>query len=350
VREVVAEAFQRAAGRRGWGAFALLATGFAVAVFVAAGCGRYGIAPARLFEILVAKVLHPASLEGATDAVVLFSLRLPRLAAAVLVGASLSAAGASYQAVFRNPMADPGILGVSAGAACGAAMGILLFDSVAMIQLLSFGGGLVAVFLAATIARLVRRDGEEALTLILSGIVVNALATALLSLAKYAADPDSKLPAITFWLMGGFSGVDIVDVRRAAFLMPPALLVLWSLRTRIDALSCGDEEALSLGVDPRKVRAATILASTLLAATAVSMAGLLGWVGILVPHMGRMLLGPGFARLLPCVVLLGATFLLVVDTSSRSVFALEVPLGILTALLGAPLFVALLGRGRQGWT
>jgi iron complex transport system permease protein len=272
---------------------------------------------------------------------------MPRLLAAVLVGAALSASGAASQAVFRNPMADPGLLGVSAGAACGAAAGILWTDSVYTIQAMSFAGGVLAVLCAAGLARSVHRGGDSTLTLILCGIVVNALCTALLSLAKYGADPYNKLPAITYWLMGGLTGVNGADTLRAAWLVPPALLVLWMLRGPLDALSFGEEEARSLGVRPMPVRLAAIAAGTLLVAGAVSLCGLVGWVGILVPHVARLLVGPRFSLQLPASILLGGLYLLGVDTLARSAFPLEVPLGIVTALFGAPTFAMLLARGRR---
>jgi len=328
------------------GLLVLLLAGQALAL----ACGRYGIGIPRLFEILWLRLCDPAKLVDNADAMVLFSLRMPRLLAAVLVGAALSASGAASQAVFRNPMADPGLLGVSAGAACGAAAGILWTDSVYMIQAMSFAGGVLAVLCAAGLARSVHRGGDSTLTLILCGIVVNALCTALLSLAKYGADPYNKLPAITYWLMGGLTGVNGADTLRAAWLVPPALLVLWMLRGPLDALSFGEEEARSLGVRPMPVRLGAIAAGTLLVAGAVSLCGLVGWVGILVPHVARLLVGPRFSLQLPASILLGGLYLLGVDTLARSAFPLEVPLGIVTALFGAPTFAMLLARGRRAWS
>lgn len=320
-----------------------------LAVLLACSTGRYPIAPGRLTEIVSQSVFHPFQDQDGADARIFFALRLPRIFAALLVGAALSASGASFQAVFRNPMADPGILGASAGAACGACLGILWANSFAVIQILSFVGGILAVTATVFLASRVRREGDGALPLLLSGIVVSALATALLSLAKYLADTDAKLPAITYWLMGGFSGLEARDARLATLLILPALGALWLIRARLDALSFGDEEARSLGVEPQRTRLAAVAVSTLLVSTSVSLCGVVGWVGILVPHFTRLTSGPRFSRLLPGVVLGGAAFLLLVDTAARSVFPVEIPLGILTALLGAPLFASLLARSAKAW-
>lgn len=330
-------------------AFLLLALFLGLAVVLAFSTGRYPISPARLTEIVTQAVAHPFQDPIGADARIFFALRLPRILASLLVGAALSASGASFQTVFRNPMADPGILGASAGAACGACLGILWSNSFAVTQILSFSGGILAVSATIFLASRVRREGEGVLPLLLSGIVVNALATALLSMAKYLADTDSKLPAITYWLMGGLSGLEARDARLAFFLIAPAMLGLWLVRARLDALSFGDEEARSLGVEPHRTRLVAVALSTLLVSTAVSLCGVVGWVGILVPHFTRLTLGPRVSLLLPGVALAGAAFLLLVDTAARSVFPVEIPLGILTALLGAPLFASLLARSSKAW-
>ena len=246
-------------------------------------------------------------------------------------------------------MADPGLLGVSAGAACGAAIGILFTDSILATQALSFLGGLVAVALATGLWFLVREEGEGSVSLILCGLVVNATFTAFLSLAKFSADPYSKLPALTTWLMGGFSGISFSDLRRAAWLFPPALVGFWMVRTRIDALALGEDDARSLGSRPGLSRAVSVCSSTLLVAASVSLCGILGWVGVLIPHMTRFVLGPRFSVLLPGSILAGAAYLLFADTLCRSLFPLEVPLGIATSLAGAPAFALLLRRNRRGW-
>lgn len=328
---------------------AILAGALLLATLAALGSGRYPISPYEAWCALRIWWTDPVAVASHPAAVVLFSLRLPRLAAAVLVGAALSASGATYQAVFRNPMADPGLLGVSTGAACGAAAGILAGASYATIQFLSFSGGLAAMAVVLGLWALVREEGEGSVSLILCGIVVHSTATAGLSLAKYAADPESKLPALTTWLMGSLTAISPKDMGRAAWLFPPAILGLWAIRSSVDALALGEDDALSLGARPLRTRVVAVVCSTLLVSAAVSLCGILAWVGVLVPHLARLALGPRFASLLPGTLLAGAAFLLAADTLCRTLFPLEIPLGIATALAGAPVFALLLRRTRRGW-
>ena len=279
---------------------------------------------------------------------VLFSIRLPRVVAALLVGAALGAAGACYQTLFRNPLVSPDILGVSAGAGLGAVLGIFLGLSVAGIQVAAFAGGLGAVALVGFVAAAVR-GRDTVLVLVLAGVVVGALAGAATSLLKVLADPYDQLPAITFWLLGSLSGVQAGDARATlpAVLVGLAPIVL--LRWRINVLSLGDEEAKSLGIEVGRLRLLVIACATLITAAVVSIAGVVGWVGLVMPHIARMLVGPGFGVLLPASAALGAAYLLLVDTLARTISTAEVPLGILTAVVGAPFFLWLLARGRRGW-
>ncbi|WP_420353958.1 FecCD family ABC transporter permease [Paenirhodobacter sp.] len=275
---------------------------------------------------------------------VLWNIRLPRVLAAAMVGAALAAAGAAYQTTFRNPLVSPDILGVSAGAGFGAVLGILLGWPVMAIQMLGFGTGLgtVALVLGLTLAL---RGGGQVLVMVLCGIAIGALAGAGISLVKLLADPDQQLPAITFWLMGSLAGVKRADLAPAL----PALIVgiapLIALRWRIGLLAMGDDEARAMGIHATRLRLLVIACATLMTAAAVAMAGVIGWIGLMVPHMARLLTGPRFDRLLPAAVLIGAGFMVLVDTCARSIAVVEVPLGILTAVLGAPLFVWLLARG-----
>ena len=265
-----------------------------------------------------------------------------------MVGAALAASGAAYQSLFRNPLVSPDILGVSAGAGLGAVLGIFLSLPVAGIQLLAFGGGITTVTLVWLVAAAVR--GRDAvLVLVLAGIVVGALAGAMISLLKVLADPYDQLPAITFWLLGSLAGTTGADVLGAIPTVLFGLLPLALLRWRIDILAMGDEEARALGVEAGRLRRLVIAAATLATAAVVAISGQVGWIGLIIPHAARMLVGPGFARLLPAAMLLGAGYLLLVDTLARSLAAVETPLGILTALIGAPLFLWLLARGRTGW-
>ena len=279
---------------------------------------------------------------------VLFGVRLPRIGSAILVGAALAAAGAAYQSLFRNPLVSPDILGVSAGAGLGAVLGIFLALPVAGIQVLAFAGGLATVALVYLVAAAVR-GREPVLVLVLAGVVVGALAGAMISLLKVLADPYDQLPAITFWLLGSLAGTTPADLAGALPAVLLGLAPLLLLRWRIDVLALGDEEARALGVEAGRLRRIVVAAATLVTAAVVAISGQIGWIGLVVPHMARILVGPGFARLLPAAMLLGAAYLLLVDTVARSLSTVETPLGILTALLGAPFFLWLLARGRTGW-
>lgn len=280
---------------------------------------------------------------------ILLRIRLPRVGAAVLVGAALAAAGAAYQGLFRNPLVSPDILGVSSGAGLGAVLGIFLSLPVAGIQLSSFAGGLVTVALVYAVAAAVR-GREPILVLVLAGVVVGALAGSLISLLKVLADPYDQLPAITFWLLGSLAGITGSDLLASLPVVLLGLLPLVLLRHRLDVLALGDEEARSLGLDAGRLRLLVVVAATLMTAGVVAVAGVVGWIGLVVPHVARMLIGPGFGRLLPAAMLIGGAYLLAVDTLARTLAPIETPLGILTALLGAPFFLWLLVRGRRVWT
>jgi iron complex transport system permease protein len=333
--------------RRNAATLTLLAVVLLASLLVASAVGPYPLMPDDVAAAIVARLSGGAA-PGPIDTI-LFQIRLPRVLAALLVGAALSAAGASYQTLFRNPLVSPDILGVSAGAGFGAVLGILLALPVLAIQALGFATGLITVGIVYSLARALRSQ-NEILVLVLAGIVVGALAGAGISLVKILADPYNQLPAITFWLLGSLSGIKVADVEVVAPLVIVGLVPLALLRWRIGVLSLGDDEARALGVNVRVVRGIVIAAATLVTATAVSMSGVIGWVGLVVPHMARMLVGPRFDRLLPAAVLMGAAFLVLIDTVARSAARIEIPLGLLTALLGAPVFVWLLARGRRSWS
>jgi iron complex transport system permease protein len=310
-------------------------------IVIASVIGPYRIAP---MDILTSVLRFGRGDRGAIDTV-LFNIRLPRVAAAGFVGAALAAAGAAYQSLFRNPLVSPDILGVSTGAGLGAVAGILLGLPVFMIQALGFAGGLVTVTLVTALARTLR-GGGDVLVLVLAGIVVGALAGAAISLVKVLADPYDQLPAITFWLLGSLAGVKPNDVAATMPVVLLGLAPLILLRWRIGVLSLGDDEARALGVEIGRLRAIVITAATLITATVVAISGVIGWVGLMVPHMARLLVGPRFDRLLPAAILLGAAFMISVDTLARSAARIEIPLGVLTAVIGGPVFVWLLARSR----
>lgn len=294
-----------------------------------------------------------AALTGLSDdpqaRIVVQQIRLPRICAALLLGASLAASGASYQAMFRNPLVSPDILGVSAGAGLGAVLGIFLSFPVAMIQLCAFIGGMSAVLLVTIVVR-ISSSNNNTLTLILTGIVIGALAGAMTSLLKVMADPYDQLPAITFWLLGSLANINVIDIQTVLPAVSAGLIPLVMLRWRINVLAFGDDEARTLGVNPGQLRLIVIIAATLITASVTAIAGVVGWVGLVIPHMARMLVGPGFGRLLPASMALGAGYLLVVDTLARTLSEVETPIGILTALFGAPFFIALLARGKRAWS
>ena len=277
---------------------------------------------------------------------VLMTIRAPRVLAGLLIGAALAASGAAYQTLFRNPLVSPDVLGVSAGAGLGAVLGIFLGAPILLIQLFAFAGGLATVALVALIgASISGRD--PVLVLVLGGVVVGALAGAAISLLKILADPYDQLPAITFWLLGSLASIRLQDALTILPMVALGLLPLILLRWRIDILSTGDEEARALGLSAGRLRALVIACATLMTASVVALAGVIGWVGLVIPHIARMLVGPAFSRLLPMSLALGGGYLVLVDTLARSLARIEIPLGILTAIVGAPFFIWLLWRGRD---
>lgn len=279
--------------------------------------------------------------------VVLCDIRAPRLVAAILIGAALSTSGAAYQSMFVNPLVSPGLLGVLAGSAFGAALGMLSDLPWSLVQGAAFAGGVLAVALALGLAKICQ--GDRLLLLVLGGVISTALFTALLSAVKYVADPNNQLPAITYWLMGGLSRADKDTVLKAAPLFIVGMTGLFFFSRQLDLLSLGDEEAQSLGLSVGKVRLILIALSTVLSAATVSIAGLIGWVGLIIPHAGRMLVGPVNRKLLPTAALMGGLYLLLVDDISRMAFGVEIPLGILTALAGIPFFPLVLRNARKSW-
>ncbi|RZS33244.1 iron complex transport system permease protein [Corticibacter populi] len=321
-----------------------------VALAFCAGCmalamtsGKYPLTLGQLWQALVWPDRAAAS--EAAVAIVVWEVRLPRVLTGALVGAALAAAGATYQGMFRNPLVSPDILGVSAGAGLGAALGIFLGGSIVLVQLLAFGGGLLAVAAVLVLAMAVRRH-DQVLVLVLAGMAVGTLLGAGISLLKILADPYTQLSAITFWLLGGLHAVTLADLRAAGPLMLVGLVPMVLLRWRVNLLSLSDDEAQALGVHVLRLRLLLVIAATLMTAAAVSITGIIGWVGLMVPHAARLLVGPEFGRLLPVALLLGAGFVVLADTLARSTAGIELPLGVVTALVGAPCFLWLLARSR----
>ena len=309
--------------------------------------GRFEVDPGNVPWILIDQILPLEQTWSSAEETIIIQVRLPRILAALMVGAALSTAGAAYQGLFKNPLVSPDILGVSSGAGFGAAIAILVASPTWMIQACAFAGGVAAVLCTYLLSRLYRSG--QILVLVLSGVIVSAFFGALLSITKYVADPYEKLPTIIFWLMGSLSSVRYPDL----YAIAPAMIlgggVLILIRWRINLLSLGSDEVRTLGVDVTRITRVIIVSATLLTAASVCISGVIGWVGLVVPHLGRMITGPDYQRLLPMTIVIGASFLLVMDDLSRTLIATEIPLGILTALLGAPFFAYLLWRRKTGW-
>ena len=304
--------------------------------------GRYDVPLWQVVRILLSKVLPLEATWTANMAVAVLNVRLPRILLACLVGCALSTAGTAYQSVFRNPMAAPDILGASSGACFGAALAILLGLGRGAVTVLAFAASLATVALVYVIARRIR--GNQVVNLLLSGIMISSLFSAGTSYIKLVADPTNQLPAITYWLMGSLSGTRMQDVAFALLPMAAGLIPLLLLRWRVNLLTLDEEEARSMGVNATALRLVVILCATVLTAASVSVSGMIGWVGLVIPHLSRKLVGNDCRRLLPAAMLLGAIFLLLVDNVSRNLLAVEIPIGILTAFIGAPFFIYLMTR------
>lgn len=321
---------------------ALLAATLLLAVLLSFAVGRYPVRLRELCGILLSRVVPVEPFWSEAQEVAVWNVRLPRILMAVLVGACLAAAGTAYQGVFQNPIAAPDILGASAGAGFGAALAIFLGLSKAGITALAFVSSLITVLLVFLIGSRVK--GEKTLGLVLAGIMISSLFQAGTSFIKLAADPNNKLPAITYWLMGSLSGAGRAELRFIVWPMLIGMLPLWLMRWRLNVITMGDAEAQAMGVDAAKVRLAVILGATLVTAAAVSVSGMIGWVGLVIPHMMRRLAGSDFRLLMPASVLAGGTFMLLVDDISRNLASMEIPIGILTAMIGAPFFLLLITR------
>ena len=322
----------------------------AILVFISFLIGRYPLAPDMVLYILAGKVLHLPQVWADDMEAVLFQIRLPRILAAMLVGAALSASGAAYQGMFRNPLVSPDILGVSAGASFGAALAILLSWDIIGIQFAAFAFGLLAVAVTYLMSTKLSKNRDTILVMILGGVIVGTLFASFVALIKYMADPYNKLPAITYWLMGSLSSIEMNDVRLAAIPILLGLVPVLLVRWKLNVMSFGDEEAKTLGVNTGRLRLVIILCATLMTASAVSISGVIGLVGLIVPHLARLIVGPNYRVLLPTAVVLGSLFLLGVDDLARVIHSTEIPLGIITSIIGAPIFLYLLLNTRGTWT
>lgn len=312
-------------------------------VFVALCLGRLSSNPVDVYNTLLAKVGLADSVSESMD-IVVFSIRIPRIIAAMMIGAMLSLSGAVYQGVFQNPLVSPDILGVSSGASVGAAGAILLGLGVGERQFLAFLGGVLAVFLATTIPKLLKNRSN--LVLVLSGIIVGGFLSSVLSIMKFVANEQTELASIVFWQMGSLASIDKAEVVAIgpAFIIGSALMA--GLSWRINILSLGDMEAKTLGVNPSVIRGLTIIAASLLTASAVSVSGTIGWIGLVIPHLARLMVGYDHVKTIPVTIVTGALFMLIIDTIARAALTVEIPLSILTGLVGAPCYAWLLYRQR----
>ena len=327
-----------------------IAAGFIVVFFGSFMLGRYAVMPSEWFTGVLDHFAHAADPSWPIDPTldnVLFKIRFPRICVVLLVGAALAVAGASYQGMFKNPLVSPDILGASAGASFGACLALLIDAPNWEVQIFAFAGGMVAVGLAVWLNRIVKYD--PILGLVLGGILVSTLFQSGTSIVKLLADANDKLPAITFWLMGSFASEDADQLAAvvAPMLAGFALLLLESWK--LNVLSFGDEEARSMGINTRTVRLIVIFASTLIVSCSVAVSGIVGWIGLVVPHLARALVGPNYRVLLPASMVIGSAFLLVVDDIARLLLTVEIPIGILTSILGVPFFVVIFRHNMRGW-
>ena len=324
----------------------ILAATLVACIVVSVSLGRYPIGARELLGILASKIVAVEPFWKPVQESLLLQHRLPRILLACLVGCSLSAAGAAYQGVFQNPMAAPDILGASSGAAFGASLAILLNLGKSTVVVFAFGFSILAV--AAVMYVGSRARGKRFLGLILAGIMMGSLASSGTSFVKMVADPDDQLPAITYWLMGSLNGATPKEVAFVLVPMTLGLAPLFLLRWRINLLTLGEDEAATMGVDVRALRSVVIVCATLVTAASVSVSGVIGWVGLVIPHITRRLVGNNYRYLLPASMLLGSSFLLAVDSVSRNLLSTEIPIGILTSFIGIPFFLYLiLGEGER---
>lgn len=323
--------------------FTILVVIFIVVFFGSFMLGRYPVSPPELMKIILSGIIDiPQSWPEAAENVI-FQIRLPRVLAAAIIGAALSIAGVSYQGMFQNPMVSPDILGASSGAGFGAALAILLGAGYMGISVAAFLFGLAAVMLAYGISRVSRINAT--LAMILAGMMIGSLFTSCTSFVKLVADTEQTLPAITYWLMGSLVSIKPQDVAFAIVPIIAGSVPLFLLKWRMNLLTVGEEEAQAMGINTRALRLVVIVCATLLTASSVAISGMIGWVGLVIPHFCRMIFGYDYRKIIPASALFGATFLMVVDNIARLATTAEIPLGILTSFVGAPIFVYLILKG-----
>ena len=325
-----------------------------LAAFAGLCVGRYPLPAREVLQALVHRLGLGAAPTDATAEVILFAERTPRVIAAMLIGAGLSLSGASYQSVFRNPLVSPSLLGVLAGAGFGAAVAVVISAPPEVRLLLTFAGGAAAVGMGVMVARAFGQGGRGVgdpgiLLLVFGGLVSTALFTALLSIMKFVADPENQLPDIVFWLLGSLAAVQPGQLWLVGPIIAAGCVALLLLSRYLDALALSDDEARSLGLPVGCLQLAVIVAATVTSALTVALAGVIGWVGLIVPHIARLLVGPVHRRLMPVAACIGAVFMVVTDGLARTLTPSEIPLGVVSDLVGVVIFLAVLPRIRRGW-
>lgn len=326
--------------------FAVLCAAFVVVFICSLGLGTYHIAPLDVVALITGLPTSESLQDASMAHSLIWDVRIPRVCAAALIGAGLSCAGAVFQGLFRNPLASPYTLGVSNGAGFGAALAIVLSANAVGIQLTSIACGLVAVLLTFLIAA---QGKKSTVTLILSGMLIGSLFASLVALLKFCADPTEKLPQIVYWLMGSLSGITSTSLLSIVPFYCICLVLILLLRWRINVLSMGDTTAASFGIHVARERGIIICAASVLTALLVSIAGIIGWIGIVVPHLSRMLMGPNFKQLIPTSCVLGGAYLIIIDDICRCATALEIPLGVITGIVGVPLFLYFIRKKKVDW-
>jgi len=318
-----------------------------IVFFLSLFLGRYPISPGDVGHVLLSPLFYPDMQGYELQKSVIVGIRMPRVLLAMLVGAGLAISGAACQGIFKNPLVSPDLLGVSAGAGFGAVLGILFVGNGPLVTLSALSFGIISVVIVFAISKI--NNTTPILSLVLAGIIVSSIFAALIALVKYVADPYDKLPTIVYWLMGSFAKASYDDLMLVIIPISAGMIILMLLRWRINILSLGDDEASSLGEKPERMRWLIIISVTVIAASAVTVAGIIGWVGLVIPHICRIIMGVDHKLLLPATILIGASFLAAIDIIARTATPAEIPIGILTAIIGAPFFALLLNRMKRGW-
>lgn len=319
-----------------------------VIAIVSLGIGRFGVDLGQIIKILISPIFPIEQTWSQMEETVVMQIRLPRIILAFLIGGGLAIAGAAFQGMFGNPLVSPDILGVSAGAGFGASLGILIAGHGFAAQVMALLFGLGAIIFTYVISGI--KKSAPIFMLVLAGVVTSALFNALISLTKFVADPEEKLPAITYWLMGSLGTATYKDVYIAGPIILVGILILYALRWRINLLTLPEDEAKSLGISVTRLKWTVIFGATLITAASVAVAGIVGWVGLIIPHIARMIVGNNNQLVLPVSVSIGGAYLLIIDNLARSITATEIPLSILTAIIGAPFFAILLRKTGGGWS